>query len=245
MNELIVKPATDAAEPVTRAVGGTLAEFWQGILGDRVTAWRIRNAANIDKKLREDLAARGTTLILDNLPEGVAFRWFERATEADEPEIQDLFAKLLANASGGNEEALRKRNIDLVSNLSPDDARFLAFVSDQVAEFNQTAMARYYSFVIKYDFIFTHRYKEAGFTNELPIDTMLALGVLRFERDLKMDGHQIGHAISLATSEHVRGTDIGLSRMFEQEEKLVLTEVGKSLLTALFPAQLIVTNLNQ
>lgn len=238
MNELIVKPAADAVEPITRAIGGTLAEFWQGVVGDRVTAWRIRNAVSIDKKLRDDLAATGTTLILDNLPEGAAFRWFQRATEADEPEIQDLFAKLLANAASGNEEALRKRNIELVSNLTPDDARLLAYIADRYAERNQNYFGRPHP-LVTYDHFFAHRYREAGFSSELPIDALLSLGILRFEREFKSDGHQIGQAISLATSEYARGSDIGLSRMFEQEKKLVLTEVGRSLLVALFPAKVV------
>lgn len=238
MNELIFKPAADAVEPVTRAIGGTLAEFWQGVVGDRVTAWRIRNAVSIDKKLRDDLAASGTTLILDNLPEGAAFRWFQRATEADEPELQELFAKLLANAASGNEDALRKRNIELVSNLTPDDARLLAYIADRYAERNQNYFGHPHPLVMTYDHFFVHRYKEAGFNSELPIDALLSLGILRFDREFATNGHQIGQAISLATSEYARGSDIGLSRMFEQEKKLVLTEVGRSLLLALFPTKM-------
>jgi hypothetical protein len=151
--ELIVKPVTEASAPVAKAVGGTLADFWQGVVGDRVTAWHIRNAASIDQKLRVDLSAKGLEFDTANLPEGVAFRWFQRATEADEPEIQNLFAKLLANAANGDEDALRKRNIDLVSNLTPDDARLLGYIADRYAEFRTSRAAKYSSFAMNYDYL--------------------------------------------------------------------------------------------
>lgn len=70
---------TDSVKPVGSAVGGTLAEVWQGILGDRVTAWRIKNAASINEKLGQHLAKTGQTLNLDKLPASVAYSWFQRA----------------------------------------------------------------------------------------------------------------------------------------------------------------------
>jgi hypothetical protein len=226
---------SDAAEPLGKAVGGTLADTWQAIIGDRVTAWRIRNAVGVDKKLRASLAETGVKLNVEKLPEGFAFRWFERATETDEPEIQELFAKLLANAASGSEDALRKRNVELVSNLTPEDARLLSYVAERYAEFKVTKSALHSSFAMDYDWSFMRHYKAAGFDSELPIDALLSLGILRLDRDFRTDGSDIGRAISAALSGQFRGDDIGLSHMLEQEEKLVLTEVGKSLLNALFP----------
>ena len=237
--ELIVKPVTDATEPVAKAMGGTLADFWQGVLGDRVAAWRIRNAASVDQKLRADLASKGLELDTANLPEGMAFRWFQRATEADEPEIQDLFAKLLANAANGNEDALRKRNIDLVSNLTPDDARLVEFIAESYREFINNPRTRGDTHSTKYNWDFTRRYSAAGFNSELPLDSLLSLGILRMDRDFKVDGSAIGRAISAVVSERSRGTGLGIEDMFDQEDSLTLTELGRSLLTALFPSHMV------
>lgn len=236
MNDLIVKPVADAVEPLGKALGGTLADFWQGILGDRVTAWRIRNAAAIDKKLRENLATTGTELALDNLPEGMAFRWFERATEADEPVIQDLFAKLLANAADGNEDAQRKRNIELVSNLTPDDARLLEYVVARYREVSGVSQLRVEPFRMNYDVFFMSQYKSAGFVTLLPIDALVSLGVLRFEKHFKR-GRRV-FAPQPRSLDDRRDIEIDISGALDQEEVLLLTEVGRSLLSALFPVEM-------
>ena len=235
-HDLITKPITDVAEPAAKAIGNSLAEVWKGIVGDRITAWRIKKAATLDEKLHKALGEANVELSIANLPEGMAFRWFQRATEADEPEIQELFAKLLANAANGNHDALFKRNIDLVSNLTPEDARLLSFIHERYCKFQGTRLARYDSFEITYDWSFEREFKEAGFLGTLSIDALLSFGILRLERNFKSSGDDIGSVLSVAMSGRVQGANINLGHMFEEEEKLVLTEVGKSLLQALFPS---------
>jgi hypothetical protein len=57
------------------------------------------------------------------IPERYALAWFEEATKQDEDEIQTLFAKLLAKASAGDEDALDRRHIGILTQMTPSDAR--------------------------------------------------------------------------------------------------------------------------
>ena len=225
---------TDAAKPIGAAIGGTLADIWQGILGDRVTAWRIRNAASINVRLGKYLETTEQALNLDKLPESVAYAWFQRATEADEPEIQDLFAKLLANAGIGNAEALKKRNIDLISRLTPDDARLLKAIADRRAEHLNQRWARPFS--IDVDFMFPHWLAELGLADSDALDALLSLGIMRSEQIVGMDAEETSRAIqSMATGKSGLGWPVSISGMVKTKEALCLTKVGSSLVEALYP----------
>jgi hypothetical protein len=232
--ELLPIVVQDTAKPLGEAVGNTLAEVWQGILGDRVTAWRIRNAASLSNKLQAEVAKTGNVLNLDRIPEGVAFAWFDKATQSEEPELQDLFAKLLANAATGNADALRKRNIELVSSLSPMDARFLSYTADFYKSFRQagTSVA---TFSFKMDFMFARDYRDAGFSDDLPIDSLISLGIYRLDRDFLTDSDKFERTVARLFSAQGQGVLMGVGDLLDVEERLVLTEVGRSLIDALFP----------
>lgn len=104
------------------AVGGALSDAWAVILGDRIAAWRLTNAAKIQIKVKKEFDRLGLKPQNDRIPERYAITWFEEASKQDEDEIQDLFARLLAQAAAGNEAALDRRNIEIVSKLTPNDA---------------------------------------------------------------------------------------------------------------------------
>lgn len=104
------------------AVTGSLSDAWQAILGDRIAAWRLANAAKTQIKVQEKFDKLGLKPNTDRIPERYAITWFEEASKQDEEEIQDLFARLLANAAAGKEDALDRRNIEIVTKLTPNDA---------------------------------------------------------------------------------------------------------------------------
>lgn len=123
----IVTHALDAAKPTT----DTLSDAWQLLIGDRVAAWRLRNAAKIQIKVHEELKRLGLSLNLGHIPERYAFSWFEEATKQDEPEIQTIFARLLSKASGGDKCASDRRFLEIVSRFTPDDAQIFYFFFDE------------------------------------------------------------------------------------------------------------------
>jgi hypothetical protein len=103
-------------------VGGTLSDAWRGLIGDRVSHWRLRNAMKLQVKTNEEAKRLGLALNNDRIPERYAFAWFEEATKQDEPELQSLFARLLVRAAAGEEEAGDRRFIAVLKELTPIDA---------------------------------------------------------------------------------------------------------------------------
>lgn len=116
----IVKPLEALATSET--IQGALYETWQAIIGDRIAAYRLKRAAELQLKTLKHFDALGLKPDKNRIPERYAITWFEEATKQDEDEIQDLFARLLANAATGDEDALDRRNLEIVSRLTPNDA---------------------------------------------------------------------------------------------------------------------------
>ena len=111
--------ATDIVKDVSQPFTSSLSDAWQWLLGDRIAAWRLQNAAKIQVKVNTKLAALGLKTVPARIPERYAMAWFEEATKQDEPEIQDLFARLLANAAAGDEDAADRRHLEIVARFVP------------------------------------------------------------------------------------------------------------------------------
>lgn len=103
-------------------VAGSVSEAWAGVIGDRIANWRLINAAKLQLKVQEEFKKLGLEPNTDKIPERYAITWFEEASKQDEDEIQDLFARLLARAAAGDGDALDRRNIEIVSKFTPNDA---------------------------------------------------------------------------------------------------------------------------
>lgn len=238
----LMKGAGQALPELNSAKGGVLSDVWYGLIGDRVAAWRLRNAADLNETLGKELAKRGTALNLDTIPERFAFKWFEKATEEDEPEIQELFAKLLTNAAEGNEEALTRRNVELVSQMSPKDAElFQKLVESMRAVQNRfqkpssrQLKGRYAEEGIKWQYNHTaHMLSDDGFTSYESFDHLVAIGVLRDTYELAFDNHRI--AQSIGRSLDGRSSFPNLNRATKNERYIQMTRVGDSLAEALYP----------
>ena len=234
--ELITKPIAGAATPVAGGVGQTLVEFWHGLIGDRIVAWRLNNAASLNEKLSVELSKRGVTLNTSNLPLGMAFRWFEKATETDEEEIQTLFAKILASASEGIEDALRKRNIDLVSSMSLEEARFLEFVKPKFEAYRDLSPKADKPFSISSRTIYKEL-KDSEFNYGRAIDTVISIGIFHLDRTPK--GSQTLTTFGLThLNRSLDNSRPDIGSLFEIDEKLILSQVGSSLLEALYPKKI-------
>lgn len=116
----IVSSASDVMSSGT--IRGTLSEAWQALLGDRIATWRLLNAARTQVKVQKEFDRLCLRQNIDRIPERYAITWFEEASKQDEDEIQDLFARLLAQAAAENRDALDRRNLEIVSRLTPNDA---------------------------------------------------------------------------------------------------------------------------
>lgn len=113
--------AKEATSGLAKAVGTTLAEIWQGIVGDKVARWRLSNAVKQNEILSLHLSRLGKNVDFDRIPDGYACTWFDEATKHEEPEIHAIFADLLIGAANGNSDALKIRNIKLASMFSSVD----------------------------------------------------------------------------------------------------------------------------
>lgn len=218
-----------------KSMGGTVADLWRGIVGDRVLAWRIANAAKTEEKLNQKLTSRGLTLNRDKLPDGVIFSWFQKATEADEPEIQELFAQLLINAGLGNEDAQKKRNIELVSSLSPEDARLLQIFRKMFA-FDSADQPYNATIRVRRDPVFYQRLKAEGFEDRTSIDALISLGILRQERCVAPNNKVVNQIATLpiGNSRTLPAVLKAIAlKILDTSDDLVVTTVGLSLLQAL------------
>jgi hypothetical protein len=81
-------------------------------------------------KVEKEFDRRGLKPNNDRIPERHAITWFEAASKQDEDEIQDLFARLLAQAAIGNEAALDRRNLKIVSKLTLNGAALFQELAD-------------------------------------------------------------------------------------------------------------------
>lgn len=228
---IIVK---EVDKPLREAVGSTLADVWQGIIGDRLTAWRLRNAAGLNEKLRDAIQRTGSTINLEKIPERMAFAWFDKATEADEPEIQELFATLLANAANGNEDALKRRNTQLVSELTPQEAHLLAVIAELLIDF-RSGPHGYRGFKIPIGRFFERTLKSKGLNSDEPVDGLIGLNILRIVNDVGVDRREFTRQVEgLASGSSHALTSFGLNRVISKNAYYVLTTIGESLISALF-----------
>ncbi|MBD8699287.1 hypothetical protein IFT54_05590 [Sphingomonas sp. CFBP 13714] len=123
MDALGLGKAIDLVRDMMAPVGGTLSETWSALIGDRVAYWRAKNAMKYRPLLTEEASRLGLKLNAAKIPDKFAFAWFEEATKQDEPEIQILFARLLARAADADSSSTGdRRMIDILARLTPGDA---------------------------------------------------------------------------------------------------------------------------
>jgi hypothetical protein len=126
------KEVAAIAKEFLAPVGGTLNDVWQGLIGDRISHYRLKNAMSLQRATNAEASRLGLTLNSARIPDRYVFAWFEEATKQDEPEIQILFARLLARAASGDSDAEDRRLISALKEMTPNDAAiFQRIYSDQ------------------------------------------------------------------------------------------------------------------
>lgn len=126
----LIQPATDLGRWAAGVIG-TVPEDLVGLaIGDYFQQLRIRNLDRVRRKTEEILRSRDVS---DPEPIGprLAIPVFEAASDESDETLQDLWARLLANAMDpGRGTDLRRQFIDVLRQFEPFDARFFQLLSD-------------------------------------------------------------------------------------------------------------------
>jgi hypothetical protein len=231
LTPIITNAANEVSGGLVKSIGATLSDVWQRIVGDRVQAWRMENAAKISETLVAQVAARGLVLKFEALPAGYAFRWFDKASEEERPEIQALFATLLANAAIGNEDALQRHNIELVSRMTPNAAQFLVLIKENYVEFlrnNRISDPRQFKNIDKFSMKLNHF--KAEFNTDF--DLLISMGVIRRRDHLSIDRQLVASIVQQGNSP----SESALARAVKIATSVAITPLAVSLMVALFGA---------
>lgn len=112
-------------EPIRDAVG---------IIGDRLRFMRWERQVRLADKVNEILSQRGTTETRA-VPPKLALPILENASLEDNDELQDLWAKLLANSMDPNfTEETRYAYLEIIKSLNPLDVRILNAFYNSLSE---------------------------------------------------------------------------------------------------------------
>lgn len=123
------KVAADVLVAATQGASGgirkTTEDVWGGLVGDRIREWRQRNLISSLEKTADFLVEKGVRLEdAKALPDGAIYQIFEGASRADEPDLQALWAGLLATEMAGTlREDIRKTVANTISAMSAPDAQ--------------------------------------------------------------------------------------------------------------------------
>jgi len=123
--QIAVDTAADGRRALT-AIFGEAAEELAHIFSDSVKLWRFRNLLTIRDKVDAIVAERGlTNEQLKALPYGDSLRVADAASCEDQPELQALWARLIANAMSGERGSIERALVDLLKSLSPTEVMLL------------------------------------------------------------------------------------------------------------------------
>lgn len=223
----LIAPVQDALAPV----GGTLSDAWQAVIGDRVTAWRLKNAAKLQLKINDELRGLNLKLNSTRIPERYAFSWFEEATKQDEPEIQELFARLLARAANDDEDALDRRHINLLSQFTPLDAKvFFALFGPLITMQRRARDVVPSAMHWREGFVIQRLEGKFGKKVGMSLEHLENIGVLKTDYKIKADG--MSSLMRLMNYER-SPTSFDFDRAVKIENEIVVTNLGFSLYQAI------------
>jgi len=140
-----LSPCVNKASQVALNKGPVIAK-------DYFALWQKNNAAIIGARIQRILEERGYS---DETPFRVpstkfAFGFVQGASIEDEPELQELWAKLLANAVDPNfEDDIRISFMSIIKDLTPLDAKILNIINNELLKLNKETNIFKLNFSIK------------------------------------------------------------------------------------------------
>lgn len=127
-----VKKAIEASiEPIIKPISQTAGEIARDVLlvfGNKIRLWAMGNYVNVCEESSAMLRQRGYTDMstLRAISEKFGLMYLQSAPAEDDPSLQSLWAKLLANALDPSfDEELRTAYMSIIKELSPLDVRIL------------------------------------------------------------------------------------------------------------------------
>jgi hypothetical protein len=111
-------------------VFGTVPEDIVGLFGDYLQHLRIRNFSRLQQRTEEILASRPNIEIVPVSPT-LAIPLISAAQDESRPELQEIWARLLANAMDKNHAGVRQSFIEAVKKFDPPDAIVLKAVAER------------------------------------------------------------------------------------------------------------------
>lgn len=128
--------AVDLVREGGRAIGPAIGNICGLLIGDKVAAARERRLDEIARKTKKILHDRDVKDPLE-LPEDIAIPLLEAAQGESREEMQELWARLLANAMDpARADNVRPEFIDTVRRLQPIDAKILSIVGETMVGSN-------------------------------------------------------------------------------------------------------------
>jgi abortive infection alpha-like protein len=125
--------AVDLVREGGRAIGPAIGNIYGLLIGDKVVAARTRRLDEITRKTKKILQDRDVQEKKE-LPEDIAIPLLEAAQGEPREELQELWARLLANAMDpARANDVRPEFIDTVRKLQPIDTKILSIVSTTMA----------------------------------------------------------------------------------------------------------------
>lgn len=234
-DELI--PIVRAAVPdeLGGAIGNSLADVWQALVGDRISSFRMKNAAKLSARLQKRLKEEGSSINWSRIPERYAVSWFEHATDEDEPSIQELFAKLLENAADGSSDARERRNIELVARLSASDAALLLLIYEEYAnkyDGHETGMV----WLTDWPNFISLSQRSNPSIQSISYENLQNLGIIEVETVSSLSQSKLDRWFKGKLGQDGGGfyTEYPVEDAVETSDEVLLTETGVSLLRGLF-----------
>jgi len=225
-----------------KILGGSLEEL--GNIGqDWIKYYRYKNLLLIQDKIEAIMKKRKGDGKVNPIPLRLAIPLLQSASIEDDDSIQELWARLIANATDPDKNIdLHPAFIEIINQLSPDEAKIL-IKFEEIAEFSVILSAEvkidnkkkevgiignglYDSLKNEYFFMCTHLTLKASENVMLYIDNLLRLQIIEFTNILEPIDKYPRVGIPVLT-----GTDYDKLEVMRKEH-LQFTEFGKKFLNA-------------
>jgi len=132
IGEIVKEVAGGSRGALRRVFGLALIEFGE-MLADSVKLWRFNNLLRIRKKVDRIVQERDVPeAAFKALPFGDSMRTIESASQEDEDEVQELWARLIVKAAESQSPKISKLHIEILSSLAPADTALLEMLHPSV-----------------------------------------------------------------------------------------------------------------
>jgi len=193
------KKAIETAMDFISKIFGPAADQVGGILGDQLKYYRLKQWIRINSKAAKLL--EGLNVEPSQLPIKVVLPLLEKASIEDDPDLQDMWAKLLANMSLSITSGLEVRMIDVMSQMTNLDARIFEFMyrefeinRREVHKFKRLQSSRYLDIenvpselvVVLHDEIEIKFEDESEFV-KISLENLKSIGLITENREVEID----------------------------------------------------------